>query len=529
MRSSHFKIFPLAMDLLVILWLMSLAGCAHKPAPVEKLTGLLLNYDSTDLFYYTPPDKISGQAVDDQMDQFARAGVTVLMCNVNAQRTNYNSAVFDPFWRGYDPQAGEDQPFLQDMAYQSRTGYRKMIESMWALHKQGVDYPARVIARCRHNGLSPWISLRMNDIHNNDELNHPIHSTFWKNHHECWRVSDRRIDYYDRALDYSHESVRHRFWELIQEVLDRYDMDGLELDFMREPFLFRPGHEGEGAVILNEWLQQVRQLVDQTAAKRGHPIKMGVRVPANPITAQNLGLDVVHWAQQGWVDLVVVTPRWATLDTQMPLALWKKLLAPYRVTLAGGLEIREQAYPDGPARLALPETAIGAATTVLSSGADVVYLFNYFSTLSNTLDYWSPAKYQETLQAMSSLKNLDLLPRRHMVTFHDVFAPGEATDHALPAKGNRVSFRLLTGPQPIGREVTASVGLAPVDEEILPPPELRVNSIPCALQKRENNVFIFRVAEPTLVDGIQVLEIAGAAKQVIQVVQVELNIAGANQ
>jgi len=499
------------------------SGCAKKN-PAGKMVGLILNYDSTDLFYFNPPDKINGQVVDEQIDVFAGAGVSVLMCNVNAQRTNYNSEAFDSFWSGLDTQAGDEQPFLQNMAPASRRGYRRMIESMKALNDQGVDYPARVIARCRHNRISPWISLRMNDIHNNDEAQHPIHSTFWKNHHECWRVSDRRIDYYDRALDYSHQAVRDRFWRLIEEVLQRYDMDGLELDFMREPYLFKPGHEREGGLVLNDWLKQVRQLVDQAASRRGHAIKMGVRVPADPVTAQNLGLDAVQWAQQGLVDLIVATPRWATMDTQMPLTIWKRMLAASPVSLAGGLEIREQAYPDGPARLALPETAIGAAVGVLSSGADAVYLFNYFSTLSKTLDSWSPQVYRETLRSMSSLPSLEPLARRHMVTFRDVFAPGEATDYPLPAQGKRLSFRLLTGPQPKGRKVTATVELAPVNQEPVAAPELRVNSVPCVLVKREKDVFVYQVMESSLAEPMQVVEVADANGKTIKVVHVAVEI-----
>ncbi len=505
---------------------LCLVGCAKKPVQADKLAGLIFNYDSTDLFYFNPPEKISGQVVDDQIDLFAQAGVTVLMCNVNAQRTNYASDCFDSFWSGYDPQAGDDQPFLQDMAPQSRAGYRRMISSMKTLHEQGVDYPARVIARCRHHGLSPWISLRMNDTHNNNEVRHPIHSNFWKEHPEYWRVQGRRIDYYDRTLDYSHQEVRDRFWRLIEEVLQRYDMDGLELDFMREPYLFKPGHEQEGGKILTEWLQQVRKLVEQTASRRGRAIKMGVRVPANPVTAQNLGLDAVHWAEQGLVDLIVVTPRWATMDTQMPLMQWKRMLAAYPVTLAGGLEIREQAYPDGPARIALPQTAVGAALVVLNSGADVVYLFNYFSTLARTIDYWPQKTWLQTLRAMSSIDTLASLPRRHLLTFHDVFAPGEATDYPLPATGTRLLFRVATGPKPVGRLVNAVVELAPLAGESVQAPELAVNSAVCDLQGREQNVFTFSVKESVLQDQVQVVEVADVRSNPIRVVHVEIKVAG---
>ncbi len=495
--------------------------CPAKKSP-QKLQGLLFNYDCTDMFFYNPPDKISGQVVDEQIDLFAKAGVTVFMCNTNAQRANYNSLAFEPFWSGYDPQGADDQPFLFDMAPQSRAHYRKMVESMLALNRQGVDYPARVIARCRYNKISPWISLRMNDIHNNDELQHPIHSSFWKNHHECWRVSDRKIDYYDRALDYSHESVRNRYMGLIRETLERYDIDGLELDFMREPYLFKPGHELAGGKILNEWLVQVHAHVTQAEQKRGHAIKVGVRVPANPITAQNLGLDAVLWAQQGLIDLVVVTPRWASMDTRMPLQTWKQLLAAYPITLAGGLEIREQAYPDGPARITDTETAAGAAVSVLSSGADAVYLFNYFSTTGKTVPAWSTDAYVKTLRAMSSLADLERLPRRrHIVTFRDVFAPGEAADYPLPAAGVRLSFRMPTGPKPVGRKTLAAIGIADSDNKKI---ELRVNGDSCSLVQKNENSFVFLVAEKSLQDQVQVLEVSEQEGKTVTVHRVELEM-----
>ena len=50
-------------------------------------------------------------------------------------------------------------------------------KNMLALHKQGCDYGARMIARARHNQIRPWISVRMNDAHNVDWPDHPAHST----------------------------------------------------------------------------------------------------------------------------------------------------------------------------------------------------------------------------------------------------------------------------------------------------------------------------------------------------------------
>ena len=139
--------------------------------------------------------------------------------------------------------------------------------------------------------------------------------------------------------------------------------DGIELDFMREPYLFSKGEEEAGGRILTQWLKEIRQLVDEAAARRKHPLKLGVRVPSDPETALGLGLDAPTWAKDRLVDLVVATPRWATMHFDIPLAAWRELLGD-RVTLAGGLEVLCRPYPGGPVRGRDAEYAAAAAVPV---------------------------------------------------------------------------------------------------------------------------------------------------------------------
>ena len=47
----------------------------------------------------------------------------------------------------------------------------------------------------------------------------------------------------DRALDFAHAEVRERYRILLEEMLSRYDMDGIELDFCRHPLFFGIGRE----------------------------------------------------------------------------------------------------------------------------------------------------------------------------------------------------------------------------------------------------------------------------------------------
>ena len=408
----------------------------------SKLTGLLHNEDCTNFFYFQEfPEGKAGEIVDRYIDVLAEAGVTVLMCNTNARRTNYRSDVWMAFWDGYDPNGPDDQPFLAAIPKERRARYRELIGNMMEVDRQGIDYPARVIRRCRHDGISPWISLRMNDVHENSNLDHPFHAPLWRRP-ELFRQG--HPGYYARALDYSHTEVRQHYRALIAETLDRYDVDGLELDFLREPYLFSAGKEQEGREILTQWLREIRRLASDAAARRGHPVQIGVRVPSCPETAIGLGLDAPTWAEEGLVDLVVAAPRWQSVEFDMPLTRWRALLGD-RVTLAGGLEVNYRPCTNVPARLVTAEDATGAAVAVLSGGADVVYLFNYFQ---HGHPKWPLPQYQRTLKSFSSLDSLLAQPRRHAVTGRDVTVPGSDYRPPLPARGTQLAFSLPLGPKP---------------------------------------------------------------------------------
>jgi len=490
------------------------------------MAGLLHNEDCTTFFdSQTFPAGKAGEITDRYVDVLAEAGVSVLFCNTNARRTNYPSDVWQSFWDGYDPDGPDDQPFLAGLPEEQRKHYRKRIHKIFGFHRQGVDYPARMIQRCRRHGISPWISLRMNDVHCNDNLDHPFHSDLWRKP-EYFRKG--HPGYYARALDYAHPEVRNHYQALIVETLERYDVDGLELDFMREPYLFSKGEEQAGSEILTRWLEGIRQLVDQAAARRGHPIKIGVRIPFHPETTLGLGLDAPSWAKEGLVDLVVTAPRWGTLHFDMPLGGWRELLGD-RVTLAGGLDMNYQPYPGGPRRVVDPEYAAGAAVSVLAGGADIVYLFNYFQ---HGLP-WSIPEYQHTLRAFSSLDEVCKLPRRHGVTYRDVVVPGEHYRAPLPASGRELSFNLPLGPKPPADwEAQAIIELASHGTEG-EAPAVAVNGVACALrctdaQDNSNRVLSYSVPLSAL-PGHNNDRIAITAKtKPIKVLRVEARIAPSN-
>jgi hypothetical protein len=483
---------------------------------------LYYNQDDTDFFWSSQiPAGKAGETLDRFVDGIAGAGVTVFLCDVNARRTNYRSRVWDAYWDGYDPAGPDDQPFLAPIPRADVAAYRKGIGNMLAVYQQGVDYPARVIQRCRHDKMSPWITLRMNDCHENNIPAHPFHGSFWVKNPQLRRKNC--TGYFATCLDYANPEVRAFYMSLIAEALDRYDPDGLELDFMREPYVFSADKEREGAPILTGWMREVRRWVGDAATRRGHPIRLSVRVPSRPEVAVAMGLDAIAWAKEGLIDVLVTTPRWATLEFDLPITQWRQALGDAKVALLGGLEVLYRPVPGGPASTVSPALAIGAATSVLSQGADAVYLFNYFPGT------FPPPAYQGTLQAMVSLESVQKLPRRVGVTYCDITAPGERYLPPLPATGKDATFRIRLGPV-LDRHWLCDVvlGIAFAPGTVGSALSVRVNGTPCQFlseepSKGELRLTSFRVPASALKSTeVHEVKVASQEQAPVSIRQVEM-------
>lgn len=503
------------------------AGTAQTSRPLRKgatMTGVIFNQDCTQTYYQTPPEEMRPEVFDKLVDGLAAAGITAFLVNTQSQRTNYASKVWETFWDGFDPDGPDDQPFLAPVQPERRAPYRRMLTNMLSLYQQGCDPIERQIARCRRNGIAPWVSLRMNDLHDCDIPESPMLSSFFKSHPEWRRVPYRTTSWMDRALDYGRAEVRAHYMKLIRETAARWDIDGIELDFMRFPYHFRVGHEREGGELLTAWLERVRGHLDRWEQRRGHAIQLGVRVPSHPDTARDLGLDAVEWAHRGIVDLVVATPFWATAEFDMPVDLWRDLLDDSEVTLAAGLEVRVQPYPGGPVVMSSPQMARAIAASAFDRGADAVYLFNYFE------GHWPEPTYTQTLRELASPQTLRGKDRLHLITYRDTLAPGEPQANQLPRKvnaGGWGTFRVDTGPRPESGTVVATLTLGGNAQPDEPSLKVRVNGDLCEdVTPKSPTRLAINVPLLMMQRGTTVIEVNNTGDTDIEIVGVEVAISG---
>jgi hypothetical protein len=92
------------------------------------------------------------------------------------------------------------------------------------------------------------------------------------------------------------------------------------------------------------------------------------------------------------------------------------------------------------------KTVRGAAAAFLEQGAERVYLSNYMDSQTAIEDL---AEYPPMLRECGRLETLAGKARRHVLTYTDTWAPGEAQSYLLPATiepGQWRTFRIATGP-----------------------------------------------------------------------------------
>jgi|UniRef100_UPI00404A8773 hypothetical protein len=423
-----------------------------------KLRGPLFNQDSTDFFYARTPADMTVQSIHDYIDRLAGAGVGTFISCGNAMKANVATEVWEPEWSGYDPAGPDDQPALRHLPSSSIPGTRNRLDAAKRLADQGINFHAEALARCRHHGMGAWMTIRMNDVHGCMDPDSPLLSAFFKEQRAARKLRAMHRDRFwmDRALDWELPEVQEHYLKYICEVLSRYDLDGIELDWMRFVVHFRPGRELVGGKVIIAWMHRVRAECDRAAKRLGHPVLLGARVPTRPESARRIGLDGVAWARSGLIDLLVATPFWATADFDVPVDEWMRLLAGTKVHFSVSVEVRYQPAPEGPAQMLSTALLSGLGATILHGGADSVYLFNIFPTGHGLDKLWGAENFNAVLRSLSALPDVAARERVHAITYHDVRAPGEPMGNALPATDDKwdqpspggFAFRIQTGPKP---------------------------------------------------------------------------------
>lgn len=256
----------------------------------------------------------------------------------------------------------------------------------------GGDVVKVFLDRCRKAGQAGFISLRLNDVHHKefafpkpgDKPGASIGMSVTRSYveHPEWMIKAGSARGADLAQNWVHEEVRKSRLALITELCENYDLDGLELDFMRFYRFFDEAVTpvDERRKIMTAFVAEVRTVLDRTQ-RSGKRRWLCARVPGLQRGLDDVGLHLPDVVAAG-VDMVTLSVSYFTSQQMDVAALRAQVPEPAAVyvemchSLVNGSKL-VPGYDTFTFRRATREQYETTAHLGYARGADGVCLFNF--------------------------------------------------------------------------------------------------------------------------------------------------------
>ena len=279
--------------------------------------------------------------------------------------------------------------------------------------------PLTVLVKlCREAGIDLFPQVRMNS-HYTKDVQSPGYGRFRREHPEY--LLGRPGETFPegsplaglrKGLDFTHAEVREHYTDIITELFERFDVDGVDLDFMRHPAYFRPDEAYGARHLITDLIGHVRERMIEVGRARGRALELSVRVPPSLADSARIGLDVAEWMSQGLVDIVVAGGGMVPFD--MPFEEFVDAARPQGIQVYGCIEVLRPAKSEDVIR--------GIASRYWGAGASGIILSNWFTEYLGQSAEWQ----KRILNEIAGPEELNHLDKRYQLDRIDRFAPVEA-------------------------------------------------------------------------------------------------------
>ena len=363
---------------------MTIGAVLFVVASALAAPNVIYNTDGCDLYLYPDEKPITEEAFCAERLDFARSA------NVGTV--------------SYCPQSSGFGYFTCSKAGDWMTNELRRIRGGVACHNATAEFAAKGLDSlemcgrfCRRHGKKFFLSIRVNDMHDAagtiDNPN-PHFSPFKRRHPECLfgtgkpKPNGRPDIGRWSGVDFSHAAVRDYMRNFVRAFAEDYDFDGIEYDFNRHMSLFSSVVRGGVASdverdMMTGLMRELRTITEDAAKRRGHPIRVHVRMPDSIGYLREVGIDAERWFAEklvdGWIGAGYFRlNRWRT---SVEIA--------HRHGVAFYASLDESRVPAKARKARLPQlpgrTTQGAEgrafyaariASALAEGCDGVYLFN---------------------------------------------------------------------------------------------------------------------------------------------------------
>lgn len=379
-------------------------------------------------------------------------------------------------------------------------------------------------------------SIRMNDVH--DSFIAGMQTQWKQQHNELLVKANGRepiSDLYRTSQDFNHVAVRDRKFEIIEEVCERYDVDGVELDYIRHPVLFSSVYQGdlataEEVAVMTNLMRRIRQRLEKIAEQRGRPLLIAARIPDNFKLSRNIGLNVRAWLREDLVDMLFLgggyAPAWLDVE-EIAVEAHRNGVRVYPCN-----NWATRGFDAGLGGFLENSRALSARW--LRQGADGTYYWNVGTPLlklsgeslaQRRSDRYAPLSETGTLRSLAGKNKVYLLEKAHFLDAYEFISsssplPATVADHRVVT----IALKVGDDAQAVfaeGRSVDLRLGVdlvEPVDPLRLVV-KLNGETLECLPDGGPERCITYRVAIPMLNAGNNKLQVSGAETGIVTEIQ----------
>lgn len=241
--------------------------------------------------------------------------------------------------------------------------------------QQGKDPLPIVIERGKEKGIETFYTFRVNDsgfggegtvlsgegwllwpkIKENPTWGQP--SPFWPSPFQHFNFAVAEVREYKLAI--------------IREVVEKYDFDGIEIDWRCGYGCLPFYHKWEHRDHLTEFMRSVREMLQEIARKRGRPYLLAVRVPENIEGCHYDGIHIERWVKENLVDILALGCK----NFEVDLDAFKYMIKGTHIKLYPSMDDHHRASGYEQPSIELYR---GVASSFIQQGADGIYAFNWY-------------------------------------------------------------------------------------------------------------------------------------------------------
>ena len=276
--------------------------------------GSIFNNDEDGIIIMNPPEEMHPKSYERAVEYILEGKPGILAQEVGIpDAVIYPSEVATRFDKYVVETAVKVEEWKYEPTEKRRAGTERMVQSLLNILNARTDPLTITLETCHRHDVPVLASYRMNA---EDYYKHSCELFDLGRNHPEWRIPGTA------AMDYAVPEVyRHRL-SIFAEVAEKYDIDGIEMNFRRHNHMISNPLKNHG--ILTNLVRETRRMLDRAAARKGRgKLLLAVRVGGfiaghhsveemrgatskhDALSCEELGLDVKTWMDQGLVDIVI--------------------------------------------------------------------------------------------------------------------------------------------------------------------------------------------------------------------------------